>query len=1301
MLGTFGRFIGGLALIASLGGQAAFAQNVSPTGNYTPDPDPSSIEGSGTNGTPSPDFNAELSMNSGASVGVMVASVGGSGIGITTVNCSIGTQTGPGAFTVMPGQFSLLPAPSGTTNLTVACSGATTSTRGLLRCDEDPKTGTTGTDVTVWFDVGCNTAFEPEFASTPAGGTPINLTATVGGNQTSTINVSNVGTTTLNVQGAGLTPPLTIAPSTQQAIGVAGNQDFTVTCAPTSVGVSSQTLSFTTNDPDDGEGTVTFPVTCTGTAAAAPQYNSVPAVGATIPISAQVGGSNTGTLTINNPGTQPLTAALSGLVNPPLSFTPAGPYNIAAGGNQVVTITCAPTTANTVVQTLSVDHNDSDGSPADPATYTIQCTGTNAPTPEYRSTPNAGGSVTINAAVGASNTGNVTVFNDGGATLTATATGLSGVLSSAPGGAQNIAPAANQVFTLTCTPTAVGTITQTLTITSNDGDEASNTYTVNCVGIAARFTSTPVAAGGTINLNAAQGGAAATFNLTIGNDPAAGQSLTYGAPAGLTAPLSIAPTTGGTLAAGATQPFTISCATTAAGVFTQTLTFTTNDPGLPSATFNVVCNIGGAGTPEFSSAPAAPGPINISTATGTNGTSIISVTNAGGADLTATASMAGGSDAEITVAPTTLQTIASGATTPFTVTCDATAPGTFTGTVNFATNDADEASVDFNVTCVVGGAAVYTSNPAPGATISLTATVGGNVTSNLAVTNTGGTGLDVTSAAGLSAPLSVAPTQQLGIAPNATFNFVITCAPTMANTQTQTLTVTHSAAGSPATYTVSCSGTTPPGGEFDPNVPNGNTITINTTINTTGSSVVTVLNSGTAVLSATASITAGGPAISVAPTALQTINQGLTRNFTVSCLSATPGVLNGTLNFVTDDPSELSVDYPVTCVVADVPPDIDVSPVPVTINALNNIFGPAGPPQSSTLTIANTAAVGGNTLNAIAAQLTPPLSISQTNFTLAPQANATFQVTCTPQVEVISFPPFFTFTFGIFGSFTQTLSFDTNDPDEDPANYTVTCNVQQIPAPEYNSTPAAGQTIILTTVVGSPVSANLQVQNSGSLADTVTPSGLSGILAVTPNAATPVGPSSSVDFTITCSPTVAGSVTQTLTIMSTDVSDNEAVNPYTVTCSAGTVPEPELNSIPASGTPIVLAGSPGTTLSSGVGITNSGVAPLRILGCNISGTGLTLTSTFPVDIDPADSGSVAFQCQVPPIGVPTVGSLSCTTNDTDEGTITFPLSCAGGLGPTEFIPATSAWSRTLLAVLLAMLGLAGLAWQRRRRVGSH
>jgi ELWxxDGT repeat protein len=107
----------------------------------------------------------------------------------------------------------------------------------------------------------------------------------------------------------------------------------------------------------------------------------------------------------------------------------------------------------------------------------------------------------------------------------------------------------------------------------------------------------------------------------------------------------------------------------------------------------------------------------------------------------------------------------------------------------------------------------YGSSPAPGATITVgSALIGTPVSTTLSVSETGDAPLNVTghSLSGTNASdFSVSPAT-LSIADGgAAQDLTITCTPASAGLRTATLTVTHDAPGSPASYTLACTGTLP------------------------------------------------------------------------------------------------------------------------------------------------------------------------------------------------------------------------------------------------------------------------------------------------------------------------------------------------------------------------------------------------------------------------------------------------------------------------------------------------------------
>jgi hypothetical protein len=495
-----------------------------PTADWAPNPDPDSPEGVDNPGAvASSDATPEITI-AGATFDVVGTPTGGvvNIQAVALVTCSVNQLSGTaGALSLVPpvgfsmSRITDTPppgtwSPSGTIRL--ACTAGAAPVTGLLTCDQVPKFPP-GRTIKTWWDVTCPPVGAPEWSSTPNNGTPINLATTVGASTTASVSVTNTGVSDLTVAPTGLSGALSVSGAGATAtIPAGGNQSFTVTCNPGSASTSNQTLSFDTNDATGGEDPVTFPVQCVGNPAAAPEFNSSPAAGATISLTTAVGGSTTSTLNIANSGSAALTGTISGLSGA-LGIAPAT-LNVAGGANQNYTITCSPASATTVVQTLTVASNDADESPA---TFTVQCTGSSAPAPEFASTPLGGATLSISANVGAPGTDTVVVTNNGSADLQVSATiGGAPQFSVSPNTAQTIAAGGNRTFTVTCTPNASGLQIQTLTLATNDSDENPVTYSVNCTGLAPEFESTP-AAPGPITLTGTAGGTDPTATITIGN----------------------------------------------------------------------------------------------------------------------------------------------------------------------------------------------------------------------------------------------------------------------------------------------------------------------------------------------------------------------------------------------------------------------------------------------------------------------------------------------------------------------------------------------------------------------------------------------------------------------------------------------------------------------------------------------------------------------------------------------------------------------------------------------------------------
>jgi len=111
-----------------------------------------------------------------------------------------------------------------------------------------------------------------------------------------------------------------------------------------------------------------------------------------------------------------------------------------------------------------------------------------------------------------------------------------------------------------------------------------------------------------------------------------------------------------------------------------------------------------------------------------------------------------------------------------------------------------------------GNAPVYASAPPPGSTINISALTTMPMTSNVVISNTGNDDLSVTAFSTTGGPqISVSGPGVPFTIPvgNSTQTLTITCQNAVPGNFNGTLTVTHNAAASPATYTINCSVTAP------------------------------------------------------------------------------------------------------------------------------------------------------------------------------------------------------------------------------------------------------------------------------------------------------------------------------------------------------------------------------------------------------------------------------------------------------------------------------------------------------------
>lgn len=265
-----------------------------------------------------------------------------------------------------------------------------------------------------------------------------------------------------------------------------------------------------------------------------------------------------------------------------------------------------------------------------------------------------------------------------------------------------------------------------------------------------------------------------------------------------------------------------------------------------------------------------------------------------------------------------------------------------TGTVTAASNG--EAEIDFltantiagdNYTVQIGGKGIatpaaltlsnttnavagFSSTPAPGSAISFgLATVGTSVNRGISVSESGSGTLQVSNIA-LSGPnaadFNVTPTSFNIVDGGAAVNVTVTCTPSAAAVRTATLTITHNAAGSPATYSLTCEGTLTalPAYSSTP-APNGTLDVGAAPIGVATSAPLNVTNAGAAPLTVSSVAISGAAAgeFSVTPGTL-TIAAGATQPLAVSCTPASTGTRSATLT-VEHNASGSPAVYTLTC----------------------------------------------------------------------------------------------------------------------------------------------------------------------------------------------------------------------------------------------------------------------------------------------------------------------------------------------------------------------------------------------------
>jgi len=923
------------------------------------------------------------------------------------------------------------------------------------------------------------------------------------------------------------------------------------------------------------------------------------------------GSGKTMTVTATNNGASAVTISSAAISTNQFSLlAPSLPATIAAGQSTTVSVRFAPNVAGTFSATLSVASNASDSS------MSISLTGTGTATPIGQLGVNPTSASFGNVNVGATQTQSVTLTNSGTANVALSGASLSGTGFQLRGIATpfTLSPNQSTSFTIAFAPQSSGSVSGMVTLTS-DASNPTLEIALSGTGVASgALSANPtslsfgnVTVGSSQSLTETVSNSGGT-NVTISQVGISGSGFSL---SGITAPV--------TLAAGQSATFNVTFTPTATGSATGSVTITSNAS-------NPTLTLGLSGT------GVAPGTL------GSNPTSLSfgNVTVGSSESLTETLSNSSGTNVTISQVGisgngfslsgiTTPLTLAAGQSTEFSVSFKPASSGNASGTLTISSNASDaNLTVPINGTGITPGA--LTSNPASlsfGSVI-----VDGNQVLDETITNTGGTSVTISqvgmtgggfTVSGIAAPLTLTSGQST--------TFTVTFAPTSAGEVSGNLSISSNASNPTLTISLLGTGTAPgtlgssPSSLSFGSVTVGSNQSLSVKLTNNGGSSVTISQTG-----------ATGTGFSVSGISVPvTLAAGQSVSFNVIFTPTSSGSSSGTLT-ITSTASNTSLTVPLT--------GTGITPGALAANPTSLSFGnvTVGSNQSVSETVTNTGGTGATISQVAIGGSGFSLSGITTPVTLGAGQSASFSVAFTPtaagsaagSITVSSNASNPTLTIGLSGSGITAGTLAANPTSLSFGNVTVGSN--QSVSETVTNTGGTGATISQVAISGSGFS-------------------LSGITAPVT-----LGAGQSASFSVTFTPTAAGSATGSITVSS------NASNPTLTIGLSG-------SGVAAVGQ---LAVSP-TTLAIGsvvVGTSGSASGSLTASGGSVTVTSASANnSTFslgglslPVTIP--DGQSASFSVTFTP---QTTGAATATltfSSNAQPSTTTETLTGTGTVAPT-------------------------------------
>jgi len=939
----------------------------------------------------------------------------------------------------------------------------------------------------------------------------------VGKQTTQTIGVTNTGNTSVSITQVSFSNPQFSLPGAgfpmALATGQSGNWKVAVT--PTTAGTVTGTM---TAQGNNGSSPVTVNLSATATNPAPQISLSTSSVQLG---TVAIGSTSNSTVTISNVGTADLTVSMISLAGAEFGLTGIStPKTISAGTSATASLSFQPTSAGAASGTLTITSND----PATPTvTVALNGTGTTIATATLQANPT---SVNFgNVAVGGRATQNVTITNTGTAGVQ-----ISGIAISGPGLSGSgvptplfLNPSATATVNLAFAPTTAGSVTGSLTI-SSDATGSPMTIPVTGTGGQSGLSISPAsfAYGSLVD------GQTKSQAFTLTNTGSAPLTISQLAVSG--AGFSInGLTTPATVAAGGSTTFNAVFAPATAGNLTGSVTVTSNAPNSPSTIALGGTGVAAAGSLAFSTNSVSFGNVN----TGSSAIQIVTITNTSNASVQISQIAVSGAGVTATGITTPL-TLNPAAAATLSVKFSPMGAGSVTGSVTVTSNATGSPQ-----TISVSGTGIQSALGISPASFAYGSVSDGQTKSqSFTLTNTGTASVTISqiavSGAGYSVNGLATPTT-LTAGTSATFNAVF--APTTAGSLTGAVTITSNAPGSPATIALSGTG-----------VAASTTLTANPTSLSFGNVSAGSSSSQSVILTnkGTTSITISSVTVSAADTTTSgitvpvTLTPGQTQTMSVTFSPKAQETVSGNITVSTSQGSSAVVAVSETGTQAKLaltPSSANLGSV--TVGSSNSQTIQVSNPGNAVLTIAQATVSGAGFSTS---GLTLPLSVN-------PGSSSTFNVVFQPSaagsasgsLSIVSNAAVSPVSLALTGAgvaATQTLSFSTTNVSFGNVN--------------IGSSSTNGVTITNT--------GNSNVQISG-----ITASGAGYTLS---GASTPVTltPSQTMTFSVIFAPTVAGIVSGSVTVTS-----NASGSPATVTLS-GTGVTPVTHSVNLSWTASTTSG---------------------------------------------------------------------------------------------------------------------------------